>query len=214
MAAIDHLLKLAHQQGANEMRLGTGKAPAMFASGAPKPLTMHAMDGDTLRHVLGPLLNEEREQLLRRDGQLEFTHFVADAGTFHVTFTRRGLDRDGPLTFDGVFLLGGRGADGRSAPPTQPQPRAAGPQWSSSEAPTGVVEPLNGPATVAAPALRRDGSEPPVSVRSPDSVVTSVSDAELEAPAAREAPRALSLLTCTCCRARRRLCGSTASFVH
>ena len=91
MPAIDDILKLAHSQGANELRVGTDRAPSMFASGAPKSLTLRAMSEADLRYLLGALFTTEREHLLRRDGQLEFSYYLANIGNFHVTFTRRGL---------------------------------------------------------------------------------------------------------------------------
>jgi twitching motility protein PilT len=176
MPAIDDILKLAHSQGANELRIGTDRAPAMFAAGSPKSLTLRPTSDTDLRYLLGPLLTEEREALLRRDGQLEFSYFLAGVGNFHVTFTRRGLDaKEGPLVFDGLFVHG----HPRSG---TPGPLTVEPRWASSEAPTGVVDPSLGPpsapaVTVAAPAidLRRAASDtspspqedPPSSVESP-----------------------------------------------
>lgn len=107
MPAIDELLKLARTQGANELRVGTDRSPAMLAAGSPKPLTLRAMSEQDLRYLLGVLLSEEREALLRRDGQLEFSYFLAQVGNFHVTFSRRGIAaKEGPLAFDGIFFFG------------------------------------------------------------------------------------------------------------
>jgi twitching motility protein PilT len=171
MPAIDDILKLAHGQGANELRIGTDRAPAMFASGSPKSLTLRPTGDADLRYLLGPLLTEEREALLRRDGQLEFSYFLAGIGNFHVTFTRRGLDaKEGPLVFDGLFFHG----QPRSGAPA---PLAAEPRWTSSEAPTGLVEPSSGPpsapaVTVAAPHVdpRRTRDTVPPSEEAPSSV--------------------------------------------
>ncbi|MCS6900235.1 MAG: PilT/PilU family type 4a pilus ATPase [Myxococcales bacterium] len=150
MPAIDNILRLVHGQGANELRIGTDRAPAMFAAGVPKSLTLRPTSESDLRYLLGPLLSKERELLLRRDGQLEFSYFLAGIGNFHVTFSRRGVEsKEGPLLFDGVFVYGRP----NSPAPTPPQVDL---RWTSSEAPTGVIEPSSGPpATLDAGAAQR-----------------------------------------------------------
>jgi twitching motility protein PilT len=117
VAAIDSLLKLASTQGANELRVGTDKSPAIFLNGAQKRLTMRPMPGEELRQVLGEVLTEDREGLLRRDGQVEFAYFVADVGTFHVVLARRGLiGPEDPLSLDGTFRLSPRPGQAPFAP--------------------------------------------------------------------------------------------------
>lgn len=191
MPAIDELLKLAHNQGANELRIGTDRSPAMLASGTPKPLTLRAMGEPDIRYLLGPILTEEREHLLRRDGQLEFAYFLAGIGNFHVTFTRRGLEaKEGSLAFDGVFLHGQpRGAA------AAPALASAEPRWTTSEAPTGIVEPSGAPlstpaVTVAAPLV---DARVPLSTR-PAPMVEEEPSAVVEGPTSKEAPRALASL--------------------
>lgn len=186
MPAIDDILKLAHSQGANELRLGTDRAPSMFASGAPKALTLRSTSETELRYLLGALFTAEREHLLRRDGQLEFAYYLANIGNFHVTFTRRGLDaKEGPLAFDGVFFH----EQPRMGPPTP----LAEPRWTSSEAPTGLVEPNAGPASGVAPTVATPPTDRADTHRETlppeDAAPTSV-----ESPPIREAPRALASL--------------------
>jgi twitching motility protein PilT len=185
MPAIDELLKLAYSQGANELRIGTDRAPSMFASGMQKSLTLRPVNEADLRYLLGPLLSEERESLLRRDGQLEFAYFLAGIGNFHVTFSRRGLlPKDDSLPFDAVFFQ----ENPHATLPTWP--RQTEQRW-SPEAPTGLVDlavPALQPAvTVAAPPRERRGSPHQDTVLPPEPVV-------LDALPYREAPRALASL--------------------
>jgi twitching motility protein PilT len=154
VAAIDSLLKLASYQGANELRVGTGKSPAIFLNGVQKALTMRPMPEDELRYVLGEILTEDREGLLWRDGQVEFSYFVAELGSFHVILVRRGVLRpDEPLVLDGTFRL---------------TPR------------TGLLGPLPGPAAapeVAAPPPSERGAggppaTPPAAPSAPSSIAS------------------------------------------
>ncbi len=109
MSAVDSLLSLAFREGANELRLGTDRAPAMF--GTPKRLSIPKTPNDMLRHLLGGLLSPDVEAKLRDAGRAEATHPVPGVGTFRVTLTRR----DGEGAFDVVFVLGGPEAHGTAA---------------------------------------------------------------------------------------------------
>ncbi|HEU4532885.1 MAG TPA: hypothetical protein VFS00_02160, partial [Polyangiaceae bacterium] len=105
MAGIDSILNIVVQQGADELRLGTDRAPKMLALGAPKRLSIPATPEDMLRHLLGPLLSEERERALRGGGRAEFSYEPAGLGVFQVIVSARdGASAAGPLAFDSVFL--------------------------------------------------------------------------------------------------------------
>ena len=100
MPQLDSLLSLVTQQGANELRLGTDKAPAMFANGAAKKLTIPATSTETLRELFGELLDETKLSQLDRLGRLELTH-QTKSGPFQITLTKR----PGPAPgFDAIVL--------------------------------------------------------------------------------------------------------------
>jgi twitching motility protein PilT len=102
MPQLDSLLSLVTQQGANELRLGTDKAPAMFANGAPKKLTIPATSTETLRELFGDLLDETKLAQLDRLGRLELAH-QTKSGPFQITLTKR----PGPVpAFDAIVLQG------------------------------------------------------------------------------------------------------------
>ena len=106
MAAIDSILGIMVEQGANELRLGTGKAPAIFRDGSRKKLSMAETTAETLRHLLGPILTRERETALWAEGRAEFPYESARFGAFWVVLTARepalrsvGQPADFDLTF-------------------------------------------------------------------------------------------------------------------
>lgn len=106
MAGIDSILNIVVQQGADELRLGTDRPPKMLALGTPKRLSIPATPEDMLRHLLGPLLSEEREQSLRKGGRVEFTYEPAGLGTFNVIVSARARASAAPgsFAFDAIFF--------------------------------------------------------------------------------------------------------------
>ncbi len=89
MAQLDSLLRIVEQQGANELRLGSDRAPSMAASGVPKKLTLPATTTSTLVELLGELLDPTRKGQLDRLGRVEFDHTVASVGSYALTLTKR-----------------------------------------------------------------------------------------------------------------------------
>ncbi len=100
MARIDSILGIVVQQRATELRLGTDRLPKMLAHGEQKRLAIPETPEDTLRHLLGPLLSPEREELLRKNGRVDFVYDTPDLGAFQVALTARGE----AAGFDVVFL--------------------------------------------------------------------------------------------------------------
>ncbi len=99
MASIDSILRLAVEQGADELHVGTGVAPRMLGAGVPKKLSIPATPEPTLRHLLGELLAPERARALAAGEGAEATHEVANVGRFRVVF------RPKPGGFDVAFAL-------------------------------------------------------------------------------------------------------------
>jgi twitching motility protein PilT len=88
-APVDSILAIVVQQAADELRLGTGRAPRMFARGTPKKLSIPETSDEMVRHLLGPLLDEEREASLRASGRVEFPYDAGALGAFHLALTAR-----------------------------------------------------------------------------------------------------------------------------
>src|SRR5258708_7783211 len=103
MAAVDSLLSLAHREGADEVRLGTDRAPAMFAAGAPKRLSMPKTPDDMLRTLLAGILDPAIEARLGESGKADTTHELVGIGAYRVVLGKRG---DGGL--DVIFTLTGK----------------------------------------------------------------------------------------------------------
>ncbi|MEP7119581.1 MAG: PilT/PilU family type 4a pilus ATPase [Byssovorax sp.] len=152
MPSIDSLLTLVDRQGANELRLGADRDPQMFADGAPKRLTMPKTSMDTLRELLGELLQGERERVLVEQGQVQFIHEAPGAGNFRVTLVRRG-SAGAPLEIDAVFL---RARSKAVASPTPVRAPAAHPVPAPV---TAVAPPAPAPSIAAAAPLPNANAE-------------------------------------------------------
>jgi twitching motility protein PilT len=111
MSRVDSLLSLLVQQGANELRLGTDRDPRMLAFGVPKRLSIPSTPEDTLRELLGDILDSEREQAVKAHGRVDFTYEAAGIGAFQVRLTSRPGGG-----FDALFLR----HTARRAAPTPP----------------------------------------------------------------------------------------------
>src|SRR5262245_58879077 len=118
MAGVDSLLKLASQQGADELRLATDEPPRMLQrGGSPLRLSMPPTSDQTLRILLESILTPEREATLRSQGRVQFSYAPEGGGSFGVTLERRGKDTasaEGPLAFEIIFRRGA-GSSGPSA---------------------------------------------------------------------------------------------------
>lgn len=111
MAQLDSLLKIVEQQGADELRLGSDRAPSMTASGTPKKLTIPSTTTATLVELLGELLDAPRKGTLERLGRVEFEHRVTGIGAYALTLTKRPGNE---LAFDVIVA---KLKAGRAAPP-------------------------------------------------------------------------------------------------
>ncbi len=148
MAAVDSLLTLASREGADEVRLGSDRAPAMFAAGAPKRLSMPKTPDDMLRHLLGPILSDDVQARLAGGAKADATHEVPGLGSFRVVIGAResgGLD----VVFTSLGKPTGAGAVAppAAAPPTRPSPAAAPPSRPAADAGTLARPPSPVPET-------------------------------------------------------------------
>lgn len=132
MSALDSLLRIVDQQGANELRLGSDKSPAMFAQGTPKKLTMPATTTETLQELFGELLDATRLAQLERLGRIEFSHRAEKIGTFTVTVTKR---PGAVLAFDAIVLRAKAVAAATSAPAEAPRAPDRREETSAEDAP-------------------------------------------------------------------------------
>lgn len=168
MPHVDSLLTLATREGANELRIGTDRAPQMFAMGAPKRLSIPKTSADTVRHLLGELLSADVQGRLKSDGRAAISHEVAGIGLFQVMLTARADSGE----LDVVFLrAGAKDTSNDAAPPKPPERRetplasgrvlvgpASEPGWEEPSAPH-VPSPL--PASVLEFSRPEDAKIPP-----------------------------------------------------
>jgi twitching motility protein PilT len=129
LAAIDSILGIVAQQNASELRLGVDREPEMFRDTTRMRLALEPTSDETLRILLGPLLDQPRETALKR-APVEFSHEVPGVGAFQVVMTSR-KEGDG---FDVVFIRAGSAVTRREPEPVLPQvpeePRRATPESS------------------------------------------------------------------------------------
>ena len=155
MAAVDSLLSLAHRDGADEVRLGTDRAPAMFSAGAPKRLSMPKTPDDMLRTLLGGILEGDVEARLRESGRADTTHTLAGVGAYRVVLSKRG---DGGIEV--VFTLTGKvSAPAATAPARAAQAAEVHAPVVTSTPPTASIAP-SAPSTVETPKLDAIPGEP------------------------------------------------------
>ena len=96
---VDGLLGILVQQGATELRLGTGRPPRMFHHGAQKKLAVPETGDEELRHLLGGLVTPERDTELRGGRRVELTYDAGPLGTYNVAL----VPHSGGPGFDAVF---------------------------------------------------------------------------------------------------------------
>lgn len=158
MARIDRILMLVKDQGANELRMGTGAEPKMLAYGAPKRLSMATTDEESLRDLLGELLTPEREAAMHT-GRVDFVHQAEGAGTHQVALTGRAGG------FDVVFVRGGDGGRARPSPTkisepenyTAPTAAEVAPADAPVQSQTATLEPVRAPAPAVVYAVPAGG---------------------------------------------------------
>lgn len=103
MPQLDSLLRIVVAQGADELRLGSDKAPSMFAAGIPKKLTIPPTSTVTLLELFGELLEPAKLDELERAGKLELEHAIDKLGAWTIRVTRR---PGGEQAFDALVKKG------------------------------------------------------------------------------------------------------------
>jgi twitching motility protein PilT len=157
MARIDSILGIVISQGANELRVGTDREPRMLAYGIAKKLSIPSTPADTLRELLGEILNKEREEAMRARGRVEVAYDAGTLGAFKVTLTARG-----DSAFDVAFVRdGARGGAKGQAAVTVDQARPQAPGAKLGPPVLAVSAPASGVLPAAPPA-------PPSEVEQPD----------------------------------------------
>jgi twitching motility protein PilT len=169
MPQLDSLLRIVVAQGADELRLGSDKAPSMFAGGAPKKLTVPPTSTTTLVELFGELLTEARLAELESAGRSELVHEADKLGTWSIRITKRGGE---PRAFDALLKKG-------TLPSTKALAATPLPSTAVPHVPTQASAPVIPPAADPAPR-----PEPPAlrAMELPDAVELGALD-RLAAPA-------------------------------
>src|SRR5450631_1401773 len=88
-AGVDSLLRMLAQYGADELRLATDEPPRMLQRGAPLRLSIPSTNDDMLRHLVAPLLSDEREATLKSAGTVDLCYALDGGERFAVVFQQR-----------------------------------------------------------------------------------------------------------------------------
>jgi twitching motility protein PilT len=159
MARIDSLLSIVVDQGANELRIATGREPKMFAYGIAKRLNIPAMGEDMVRELMGEILSPEREVTLRSKGRFESPYTSEKVGVFQVSVAQR------PEGLEAVFLRAGGARAGavNKVATNEPLPVLAPPSREESGLASESSAPPGSPAlhTGADPRTTRRGGATP-----------------------------------------------------
>ncbi len=180
MARVDSILSILVHEGANELRLGTDREPRLLSRGTAKRLSVPSTPEDTLRELLGEILDAQREESLRSRGHAELTYEAAGIGTFQVRLSARAGG------FDAVFLHDARGALAPAAPllAEVAPARATG---TAAAAPPTPAQAARGGTAVASPRAAETG---PASTGSLDLARTAPSPASFRTTSAVGEPMA------------------------
>jgi twitching motility protein PilT len=146
-APIEAILGVMVGQGANELRVGTGRAPRILRDGAPKRLTMRETSDSELRHLMGELLSSERDEQLRAGKRVEMAYDGGSLGAYHVVIAPRA----GEEGFDAVFVLTRAREPAKAAPVLAPTP-GGGVSPVPALAPALTPTPTPAPSPALAPA--------------------------------------------------------------
>ena len=87
MAWIDNLLSIVVERGADELRVGAGREPQMFARGVARRLSIPKMSRQDVEDLLGEMLSPERRALLSAGERVELVHESTSHGSFRVTLS-------------------------------------------------------------------------------------------------------------------------------
>jgi twitching motility protein PilT len=136
MPQLDSLLRIVVAQGADELRLGTDKAPSMFAAGIAKKLTIPPTSTVTLLELFGELLEPAKLEALERVGKLELEHAVDKLGAWAIRVTRR---PGGEQAFDAIVKKGAPA--NKASAPSDPAPAKVASQPSIAEASPAAASP-------------------------------------------------------------------------
>jgi twitching motility protein PilT len=140
VAAIDSLLKLAQQQGANELRLAVDQPPQMFAHGTPKRLSAPATSEQTLRVLLDSILSSEVERALHEHGSSETSYLAGALGSYRVAFNARSGGGFAVVFTEGAPVVPA------PAPAATPAPARSQPPLEAARAPVQASPPAAAPA--------------------------------------------------------------------
>jgi twitching motility protein PilT len=118
MAWIDSLLGIVNERGADELRVGAGREPQMFAAGVPRRLSIPKMSQRDFEDLLGALLSPERKARVASGGTVQFVYESRAHGAFQVT-----LGGEGELT--ATFVKGASASLPEASGPAAPAPNGA-----------------------------------------------------------------------------------------
>ena len=87
MAWIDSLLGIVNERGADELHVGAGREPRMFARGETRRLSIPKMSQRDIEDLLGEILSSERKARIAAGETVELVYQSSAHGAFRVTLS-------------------------------------------------------------------------------------------------------------------------------
>src|SRR4051794_27939325 len=87
---LDQILRGARELGASDIHLVRGVAPAFRVHGDIRLAKLEPLDEETLRKLLGELLNEKQQKILEEEWQLCFSRHWPNIGRFRASIYYHG----------------------------------------------------------------------------------------------------------------------------
>ncbi len=84
-----NLLQIARDTGASDVHITVGLPPKMRVNGGLEDIIPHTLSAPETQALILPLLNERQLAILKRDGEVDFSHSVAELGRFRVNAFRQ-----------------------------------------------------------------------------------------------------------------------------
>ncbi|MCR5201545.1 MAG: type IV pilus twitching motility protein PilT [Lachnospiraceae bacterium] len=83
------LLKIARERGASDLHITVGLPPKIRVNGTLEDVIPHVLTAPETQALIMPLINDRQVAILKRDGEVDFSHAIQNLGRFRVNAFRQ-----------------------------------------------------------------------------------------------------------------------------
>ncbi len=83
------LLKIARERGASDLHVTVGLPPKIRVNGTLEDVIPHVLTAPETQALIMPLINDRQVAILKRDGEVDFSHTIQGLGRFRVNAFRQ-----------------------------------------------------------------------------------------------------------------------------